>query len=165
MNKIDRTIAPEIYTPNNIEAMSETKQKTPKGVDLYTLDFSQFDVVRLSLVFRAGTKYQSMPFLANSTMSMLSEGTTTHSNKEISDILDFYGIYYDVSMDRDYSVITICSLSKFFEKAMSIFEDIMLHPTFPKKELKTLKAKRKNSLKMEREKVDYIALEKFSEVI
>lgn len=165
MSKIDRAIAPQIFTPNNIEAASEVFHKTPNGVSLYTLDFSQFDVIRLSLVFRAGTKYQSEPFLANSTASMLSDGTITRSSKEIADILDFYGIYFDLSMDRDYSVVTICSLERFFGKAMEIFEDIVLNPTFPKKELKTLKAKRKHSLKMEREKIDYIALENFSKVI
>lgn len=163
--KIDRAQAPEIFTPNCVEAMAERISTTNKGVKVYSLTFPQFDVIRISLVFRAGTKYQSMPFLANSTISMLSEGTKTKNSKEISDILDFYGLYFDVSIDRDYSVITICCLAKFFDEALAIFEDIILNPIFPQKELKVLKNKRKHTLKMEREKVDYIALENFSKAI
>ena len=165
MNKIDRSIAPVMFTPNNVEALTEKVIVTPKGVKIYSLEFPQFDVVRVSMVFRAGSKYQNMPFMAASTLGMLSEGTANKTNKQISDILDFYGIYFDVSIDRDYSIVTICSLSKFFDTAIDILEDIILNPTFPKKELSVLGSKRKNSLKLEREKVDYIALEKFSNSI
>lgn len=165
MINIDRTKAPEIFTPSGVEAMAERVSTSKKGVKIYSMNFPQFDVIRISLVFRAGTKYQAMPFLANSTVSMLSEGTITKNDKEISDILDFYGLDFDVSIDRDFSVITICALAKFFDETLAILEDITLNPTFPKKEFEILKNKRKDTLKVRREKVDYVALERFSKAI
>ena len=163
--KIKRSKAPIIHTPNDVEALAEKITETSGGVKIYSLEISQFDVVRVSFVFRAGTKYQKMPFLAATTLNMLSEGTTTKSNKEISDILDLYGIYFDVSIDRDFSIVTICSLSKFFAEAIDILEDILLNPIFPEKELEVLQDRRKNALKLEREKIDYVALENFSQLI
>ncbi len=165
MNKINRAIAPPIYIPQNIEAHSEKISLSANGVKLYSLDFNQFDVVRVSLVFRAGTKYQSKAFLANSTLSMLSEGTSKYNNKELSDLLDYYGIFYDISIDRDYSIITVCALSKFFGEMMNILRETALYPTFPDKEFKIMKSKRKNVLKVEREKVDFISREEFTKTI
>lgn len=158
---LNRKIEPNITIPKDIKVKIEDKLVSKTGVNIYKLKFEQFDVIRLSFVFDAGVKYQTKPFLANTTVSMLSEGTKTRKNKKIAELLDFYGIYFDTSIDRDYSVVTICCLSKFFDEAIDICSDILLNPVFPKKELKILLNKRKQSLLVERQKIDYIARESF----
>lgn len=135
------------------------------GVKIYTLPFLEYDVVRVSLVFRAGVKYQNVPFCASSVASMLSEGCVGYSSQEIADFLDFYGIYFDQSVDRDHAVITICSLERFFDKSLEILSSLINSPTFPTKELEIYKMKRKQAISMQRAKIDYIARENFAKAL
>lgn len=158
---VNRAQAPKITIPSDINVKSETIRKTPAGVKIYTLDFPEYDVVRVSFVFNAGVKYQSCPFSASTVAGMLSEGCAGYTSQEIADFLDFYGIYFDQTVDRDYSIITICSLERFFEKSLGILSKLISSPTFPTEELEIYKNKRKQSIAMQRAKMDYVAREHF----
>lgn len=158
---VNRAQAPQIVIPSDISVKTEVMRQTPEGVKIYSLDFSEYDVVRVSFVFNAGVKYQSAPFSASTVAGMLSEGCDGYTSQEIADFLDFYGIYFDQSVDRDYAIITICSLERFFDKSLEILSKLIASPTFPSEELDIYKNKRKQSIAMQRAKMDYVAREHF----
>lgn len=158
---VNRAQAPQIVTPSYISVKTEVMRQTPEGVKIYSLDFSEYDVVRVSFVFCAGVKYQSVPFSASTVAGMLSEGCEGYTSQEIADFLDFYGIYFDQSVDRDYAIITICSLERFFDKSLEILSKLIASPIFPNEELEIYRNKRKQSIAMQRAKMDYVAREHF----
>ncbi len=129
---------------------------------MHVLDCSPQDVIRVSFVFRAGTSTQPVPFSASTTANMLSEGSARHTALQLAEALDFYGSWFDVSLDRDYVVITFASLSKFFAQTIATAREILLEPAFAENELATYCAKRKQRLKVERSKADYRAREIFA---
>ncbi len=132
------------------------------GVKLYTLECNEFEVLRVSFVFGAGSVMQDVPFSATATANMMYEGSRDMSSQEIADKLDYYGSYFDVNIDRDYTYISFCSLSKFIVPTLEVAEQIILHPTFPEDELRTYCAKRKQRLAIERQKVETKAREEFA---
>ncbi|MFR9578603.1 MAG: pitrilysin family protein [Rikenellaceae bacterium] len=132
------------------------------GVKIYTLSSNEFEVLRVSFVFGAGSVVQSRPFAATATANLLSEGSETMTAREIAEKLDYYGSYFDVNVDRDHSYFSFCSLSKFVEPTLDVAEQILLHPTFPKEEIRTYCTKRKQRLRIEREKVETKAREEFA---
>ncbi len=134
----------------------------PNGVKIYTLSSEEFEVLRVSFVFGAGSVVQSRPFAATATANMLSEGSDEMTARQIAEKLDYYGSYFDVNVDRDYSYFSFCSLSKFVEPTLEVAEQILLHPTFPEEEIRTYCAKRKQRLRIEREKVETKAREEFA---
>ncbi|MDR0509971.1 MAG: insulinase family protein [Rikenellaceae bacterium] len=135
--------------------------QTAVGARLHTLPV-EGDVCRVSFVFRAGTAAQSIPFSASATANLLGEGSRDMSSKEISDRLDFYGSYFGVEIDRDWSVVTFCMLRKFFAPTMDIARRMLIEPVFSEKELATYAAKRKQSLIIERSKPAFKARELFA---
>lgn len=155
---VDRSIQPQIVVPSNVKVIPYDATRSPLGVPIYKLDNGGYDVVRISLVFRAGVTQQDQPFLASSTINNITEGTTKHTAAEIADFIDYYGIIYDISVDMDYTIITVCTLKHFFDKALALIEDI-LHPTFPDYELKIYAAKKKQLIAMQRAKIAYVAQE------
>lgn len=159
---VNRAQAPQITIPSNIKVREEVVKHTPSGVKIYCLDFSEYDVVRVSFVFRAGVKYQKIPFSASAAAGMLGEGCDGYTSQEIADFLDFYGIYFDQSVDRDYAVITICSLERFFDKSLEILSKIITSPSYLEHELEIYKSKRKQVISMERAKIDFVARENFA---
>lgn len=161
----DRTITPEIHLPDSVKLPTTSTKVLKNGVKLMAMKAGTQDVLRLSVVFRAGTRYQSVPFAASAMLNMLSEGSENMSSAEIADCLDFYGIYYDTNIDRDYSMITVGCLNKFLGETLSLMEELLLHPVFDEKELATYATKRKQNIRIEREKPSFIAREEFSRAL
>lgn len=161
----NRTIAPIITIPSTLKVKDEKKTTTANGVEIYSLDFHEYDVLRVSFVFRAGTKYQTKPFSASSVAGMLSEGCAKYSAREIAEMLDFYGMYFDNSTDRDYTVITLCTLKRFFAKGMELLGEMLSSPSFPEQEFNIYKNKKKQEIAIHRSKIDFVAREHFAKAI
>lgn len=138
---------------------------TSKGTPLYTLHNSTQSVTRVSFVFRAGTSYQDVPFSSSTVVNTLSEGTRNLSGQQIAEGLDFLGSYYDANIDRDWAVVTFCSLKRFVDPTLDIAEEVILHPTFPEKEIAAYCAKRKEQLHIQRSKPEQLSRELFGKAL
>lgn len=149
-------------TRPNIEIADAEQLTLKNGMRLYLLPTEDFAVMRLSLVFRAGSSRQIVPFSASATANLLAEGSEQMSAREISEQLDFHGSYFDVNTDRDYVYISFAMLSKFVTETLRVAEELLLHPTFPEEEVETYRLKRKQRLQIERQKVDVRAREAFA---
>ncbi|MFI3321065.1 MAG: pitrilysin family protein [Rikenellaceae bacterium] len=152
---------PEIKKIDNISVLHPALSASKGGVKFYTIVAPAQDVVRISLVFCAGVKYQTKSFVASATANLLTEGCGNYTSHEVAQMLDFYGIYYDVTVDRDYCVITICTLGRFTENAISLLKDVILRPRFLQSELDVYASKRKAALTIEREKMKVRSREAF----
>ncbi len=146
-----------------LSLQNATCQTLSNGVKLYALECNEFEVLRVSFVFGAGSVMQNVPFSATATANMMYEGSRDMSSEEIAEKLDYYGSYFDVNIDRDYSYISFCSLSKFVAPTLEVAEQIILHPIFPEDELTTYCNKRKQRLAIERQKVETRAREAFAQ--
>ena len=156
---------PPLITPDTLDVARAARRTLSNGIDLYTLASGDFEVARVTFVFRAGTARQRVFFSASATANMLAEGSRDMNAQQIAERLDYYGSYYDVSNDRDYAYISFCCLSKFLAETLAVAEQILLHPLFPERELATYCAKRKQELAIERTKVDIRAREEFARAL
>ena len=156
---------PDIVIPRSVEMPLSRLTHAKNGVRIYTLSSDDFEVVRFTFVFKAGSSMQTKAFAASSTANMLGEGSTSLTAQEIAERLDFYGSYFDVNIDRDYSYISFCTLKKFFEPTLAVAREILLHPAFPEREFDVYRQKRKQSLTIERKKVDMQSRELFAEAL
>ena len=145
---------PQLTTPSDISLHEPLRRTLPNGVTIHTLCAAEFEVVRVSFVFRAGSAQQRKAFVATSTANLLSEGTRDMTSQQIAEQFDFYGSYFDVNVDRDYVYISFCSLSKYFRQTLAVAEQILLHPLFPEEEVASYREKRKQRLRIERMKVE-----------
>ncbi|MDR1347636.1 MAG: insulinase family protein [Prevotellaceae bacterium] len=157
--KLNRTVAPKFKLPCKISLPAVNSVNLQNGLHLSAINTGTVDVLRFSIVFNAGTRYQQQFLVAGATLNMLTEGTEKYGSEEIAEQLDFYGASVDVDIDRDWSCITFYSLTRHFEKVMEIAGQIIKYPVFPEKELDVYKQNHKHQLIIEREKVAVIARE------
>lgn len=156
---------PPLTIPSAIEVQRAERLTLANGVTLHLLPTDDFEVLRVTFVFRAGSAVQRVPFSASTTANLLAEGTRNHTAHEIAEQLDFYGSWFDVNLDRDFVYISFATLSKFCRPTLGVAEEILLHPTFPEEELRTYCAKRRQRLRIDRQKVDVKAREAFAEAL
>ncbi|MDR1198182.1 MAG: insulinase family protein [Prevotellaceae bacterium] len=155
--KLNRTVAPKFKLPCKISLPAVNSIGMQNGLQLYAINTGTVDVLRFSIVFDAGTRYQRQFLVAGTALNMLTEGTEKYGSEEIAEQLDFYGASIDVDIDRDWSCITFYSLARHFEKVMEIAEQIIKYPVFPEKELNVYRQNHKQQLIIERGKVSVIA--------
>lgn len=156
---------PALRIPADVTLAETVRRTLPNGVTIHALPSDEFEVVRFTFVFRAGSVRQRKPFVATSTANLLSEGTRTLTAQQIAERLDFYGSYFDVNVDRDYVYISFCSLSKYFRQTLDVAEELLLHPVFPDEEVAAYREKRKQRLRIERMKVETEAREAFARAL
>lgn len=157
---------PPIVVSYELSMPSSHKIVTANKIPLHVItDNSSSGTVRLSLVFSAGTTIQDVPFSASSMLGMLSQGSKDMNAEQIAEAIDFHGSYFDINIDRDFAVITICSLTKFFAQAIEVLEQILLSPSFPEDKLEILKANRKQRLAVDRSKAGHLSRECFAKAL
>ncbi len=153
---------PEIVIPKAVSLPPVETLTLPNGLPVHLICTPGQEVARVSLVWAAGSSVQSKPFVASSTLNLLSEGSERLTAHEIAERLDFVGSYFDVNIDRDYAIATFCCLEKFFAPTLEMISEIVLHPAFPEDEVALYARKRMERLAVERSKPSVKAREMFS---
>jgi predicted Zn-dependent peptidase len=160
-----RRIQPPVH-PFDARILVPTKSVTLRnGTSLFLIDVGTEDIMRIEFVFRAGIGREDLPLLATSANMMLTEGSEKYTSEELNSILDFYGIFLNLIAEKDTAGLIVYFLNKHFEKALELIVEILFHPEFPEKELGLLMKKRLNWYRINREKVQNIATDKFFESV
>jgi zinc protease len=160
-----RNIQPRVF-PFDVKILSTTEFVSLKnGISLFLINAGTEDVMRMEFVFRAGMVREYLPLLATSANMMLTEGSEKYSSEELNSILDFYGIFLNLSVEKDTAGLTVYFLNKHIEKALELIAEILFHPAFPEKELTLLMKKRLGWYRVAREKVRNIAMDQFFESV
>lgn len=119
------------------------------------------DIVRIEFYFRAGNLAEDIPLIASTTNMMLSEGTENYTSTQLNRKLDFYGVFYNLFVEKDLAGIVLYCMNKYLEKTLELAYELLFRPTFPLSELKSLMKKRLNWFLINRDKVQNLAIDQF----
>lgn len=156
---------PALTTPSTIEVPRAERRTLSNGVELHMLSGDDYQVTRVTFVFRAGSARQIKPFSAGAAANLMAEGSARMTGRQIAERLDFLGSYYDVSIDRDYVYLSFASLARLFAQTLDLAAEVLLRPVYPEKEVEAYRTKRRQQLAVERTKVDMLAREEFARVL
>jgi len=119
---IDRTKAPEAFPLDKVNLIHAKSVLLSNGMQVYVVDGSEEEVVRLELVFIAGTRAERNVLIANATNHLLNAGTSKMTSAEIMEKIDFYGAYYQHENQLDRSSVSLYTLKKYFKETVAIFQ-------------------------------------------
>ncbi|WP_066838328.1 M16 family metallopeptidase [Rufibacter ruber] len=162
---LDRSKAPELAEQTPDLSIYPTVLTSSFGTRVHLYPNSIQPIIRLEVVFKAGKWYQDKPGVASLTAKMLKEGTTSHTAKQLADIIDFYGASLEITHGFDRSTLTLYCLSKFLPELLPIVFEILEHPSFPKEEFELLKQRVIQTLAIDKQKNGYLATELFTSSI
>jgi zinc protease len=135
------------------------------GAAVFMIEAGTEEIMRIEFVFKAGMIREDLPLLATSVNMMLTEGSQSYSAEELNNILDYYGIFLNMNAEKDNAGLTVYFLNNHFEKVLELLVEILFRPMFPAKELGILMNKRLNWFRINREKVQNIAGDRFFESV
>lgn len=154
---LDRTNQPAIRSIESFVIPQPNVTVLPNGIELYTINMGEQEVVRIDLMFSSGKWDQKKNLTAVMTNLMLKEGAGDLSSAKIAELLDYYGSWMQSSVTQHNSYLTLYSLNKHFASLLPIIEQIIKQPAFPTEEFKTLMERQKRQYLVDCEKVENLA--------
>ncbi len=162
---LDRTKQPAVNPLTGFDIQKPERTTLPNGVPMNILRAGKADVVRMDILVGAGIWHQELPLQALFTNRMLREGTRSMTSAEISERLDFYGAWVELSTSMNCNFLTLYSLNKHFPHTLSVVSEMLKHPTFPEEEMKVAVENNRQQFLVNSTKVDVMARKEFSRAL
>lgn len=157
ISHLDRYTPPPISPILNIPLPPTTAIEMPHGLTAHGISTPHYEVCMVKFVFKAGKWSEPQHLVSALTNRMLREGTSQYSAHQIADIVEYYGASLHCSSSNHFSEVGIYTLGRHLPELMPILMDILQHPIFPNKELKTVLRNSKQNLKVSNKKTEYVA--------
>ena len=149
-------------------ALPKLQRRTlSNGLEVLIVKHSELPVVEMSLVLKTGGTADPLDRggLASLTAALLDEGTKTRSALEISNQLASLGASLGTGADWDMSAVNLLTLTKHLDRALEIYADVIMNPSFPASELELQRNQRLASFLQRRDNADAIAGIAYSAVL
>ncbi len=156
---------PHLFPFNALTTVPVVMKTLKNNIPVYFIEAGTEDVIRIEFVFRAGMEKENLPLQAATTNMMLTEGSLNHTSEELNRLLDFYGVFLNLSVEKDAAGAVIYCLTRYIEKILGLAKEVLFEPAFPVKELDILMKKRLRWFLIAREKVQNLAMDQFFESI
>jgi predicted Zn-dependent peptidase len=162
LNRKEPPFATEIKDIKIKEAVETIFQN---GISVYSINAGNEEVLKIDLVFNAGSNMQQIKGQANFSAKMLSEGTSKYTAAEIAEKLDFYGAYFQAKSGTDDATITLYCLNKHLKNCIPYIVEILTDSLFPEEDLEILKKNTIQNLVVNEERNSFLARRKFNQSV
>jgi predicted Zn-dependent peptidase len=141
----------------------------PNGLQIVLLRSTKVPTFNMQMVVLSGGLADPAEYrgLAGFTASLLREGTTKHSSKEISEQIDALGatLNANAGLSSLTSTVSAAGLVENFDQTLDLFADVVRNPTFPQAEVARFKTRTLSQLQLQRSIPQFLAAEQFSRAI
>ncbi|AXE20008.1 insulinase family protein [Runella rosea] len=161
--QLDRTLAPDFRTIETVQFPTPQSVVLDNGQPLYVINVGEQPVVRLEVLFEAGTWHEQVEGASFFTVKMLSEGTKNHTSAQISGHFDQIGAFLELSHTPDRANVMVYGLTKHLETILEMVSEMLHEATFPEKEFNDIRNITLQNLRVNLEKSAYVATNTFKE--
>ena len=102
---MDRSIAPEIKNQIELTKLSVQKEIV-NGVEVNYVNGGSAPLLKLELVYNAGSKYQSQPLVASLAFDILRDGSKKINGKAFKEAINGLGVYYGMDVSKDFGTLS-----------------------------------------------------------
>jgi zinc protease len=124
-------------------------------------------IVEIHALIKAGSA-QDPPEkagLANLVASLLDEGTTTRTSKQLAELIDFVGGSLEAKASEDFTTASVRVLKKDVELGFTLLADILMHPAFPKQEFERVRAQILGEIASDNDDPGHVAMKAFNQLL
>lgn len=150
------------YTPPTSQA-----DQLPNGLKVVIIEDHRFPLISIRMALRAGATRLTPETagLASAEADLLTEGTATRTALQIAQTADALGGSVGASAGSDFLNLSAAGLSNRAPEIFELLSDIVLHPSFPDKEVDLEKANMLQSLIASRANSGFLASVQFDKLL
>lgn len=154
-------------TPLHATTINPVRFVMPNGLTVLVLEQHALPIVQIHALIKAGSAHdpEEKAGLAYLVASLLDEGTTRRSAKQIAELIEFVGGTLTTKTTEDFTTASIRVLKKDLELGFELLSDILLHPTFPDHELERVRSQILGEIKSEKDDPGQVAIKAFEQIV
>jgi zinc protease len=148
-DSFDRSIMPRLgpiphYVPPRFQ-----RRSLSNGLELRIVERHDLPIITLDLIAKAGetSTPKGKEGLCSIAASLLDEGTKTRDALQIAGAMAEIGSSLGASGELESTTVSLTTLTRHLDRALELYTDVILNPSFPDKELRRLKLQRLAQLK------------------
>lgn len=158
---LDRSVPPPIYPIQNFSLKKPINQVLKNQIPLHFINVGVQPVISVQLIFSQETNFANNPTANHFTAKMLLEGTEKKTASQITNEIDKYGAFLDISAGSEEAYADFHCLNKYLHHLLDLLVELLSYPSFPDHELEKLKSIAIQNIRINNEKTSFIASNKF----
>ena len=162
---LDRTVQPTLKNIDKINFYEPQKLQLNNSIPFFLMQAKPQSLVRLQVVFSAGTSTHTCSLIPSLAIEMLKEGTQNKTNKVLIEAFDLWGAYLDIEINQEKACLVIHVLEIHLAKILPLVYEILTQSVFPEKSFNTLLSNKKEIYILNQEKIKNKANHIFSSTI
>jgi zinc protease len=136
---------PEIQSEFNLVPFAVEKENLSNGLNCYYINNLNTDVIKFSLVFKAGSKYGNYAVIKLLTRIVF-DGSLNLKGEKFAEVVDCYGAYVFGKSSPDRIVFTLVCQKKDFSILLPVFSDAIFYPEIDAQNLTNVCKRERNAL-------------------
>jgi len=162
---LNRQQAPDFKQVSAINFIQPEKRLLANGVPVFTIYSGEQDLVRIEFIFENVNWKLEKPLQAIAVNTLINNGTSKLSAKEIAEKIDFYGAFFQTEYTQDQSSVTLYTLNKHLHSVLPIVKDVLRNSHFPQNELDIYIQNQKQKLQVNLKKNDIVSRKEFAHAL
>lgn len=162
---INRKLAPEFTLDYQFKYSKAEIVDLKNNQRLYYVPSLNQQMIKLELVFNAGFVNHQNSIIPTTVAQLLFDGTIRRNSNEIANLIEGEGAFYDATCSAETFSITVYVLKNNLEKVLEVVTDVIKNASFPEIEIDKFVKIQKQKFLVNKEKVSFLARNKFSEAI
>ena len=153
--------------PSLAAEIAPTKFVTANGITVLVLEQHFLPIVEIHALIKAGSA-QDPPEkagLANLVASLLDEGTTTRTSKQLAEQIDFIGGTLEAKASEDFTTASIRVLKKDADLGFTLLADMLQRPAFHKQEFDRIRTQLLGEMASDNDDPGHIAMKAFNQLV
>ncbi len=163
----DRNVMPKPGATPTFAAPAVVRRKLSNGLEVLIAERHTLPIVAVELVVKGGEVLTpaGKEGLASLTASLMTEGTTKRDALAIAGESAELGASLGASGGLELMTLSLTTLSSSIGKALDLFADVLLHPSFPEKDLERLRVQQLGALLRQADSAPTIAMIVFPKIL
>ena len=153
--------------PGVAAEIAPTKFVTTNGITVLVLEQHFLPIVEIHALIKTGSA-QDPPDkagLANLVASLLDEGTTTRTSKQLAEQIDFVGGALEAKASEDFTTASARVLKKDIDLGFTLLADMLQHPAFHKQEFERIRTQLLGEMASDNDDPGHIAMKAFNQLV
>lgn len=148
-------------------AIPDTSTLVPvrQGDNLYLFPFSGTELVKLDLLFEAGSAYQQRKLCASATAKLMTVATQSMDSAQVAEFLDFRGIICQPEAEVLQTTITFYFLRRYADELLPLVREMICRPRFDMADFEVWRKNRRQEILKHEMKSATIARRMFYEAL
>ncbi|WP_375580350.1 pitrilysin family protein [Marivirga tractuosa] len=154
---LDRQVAPKSFMLKDLSLTKPKIKELSNGMSVHIIQDETNPVLKIDVLFPAGKVHDEKPAQSLICAKVMVEGTKSYRGSELQELLDHYGAHLDVSVDYDYTTVSLLCLKEHIHSLLPVLKSAITEPLFDNEDFEKIKLQQLQKIRVNNQKNALIA--------